>query len=270
MERPRAGGLNATRRRSGAPALVVFALFTLFALVTSACAARGETPAGAIASPSSQTSLPASPSAGSGRSYGLEGHQPLWPFGSVDEARAWQRSYRSGGHAPWHLSADETALAFARYLGLKGVDRVTRRAVTDGEAHIGVGYRSPEGIGTAAVIHLVRIGDGADAPWEVVGTDDKELSLTSPSYGATVGDSPVTVGGSITGVDESLRVAVHQRSSAAPIGVFCCVPAGGSPGRWSAKVPFQGARDSVLTVVVTTGGHVAEVERFAVTGVRTG
>jgi hypothetical protein len=78
------------------------------------------------------------------------------------------------------------------------------------------------------------------------------------------------VGGSVTGVDESLRLAVHQRSSGAPLGVFCCVAAGGTAGTWSAKVPFKDARDEVLTIVVTTGGHVAEVERFAVTGVRKG
>ncbi|MBC6458804.1 hypothetical protein HKK72_12970 [Actinomadura sp. HBU206391] len=254
-------------------------MLALAALAVSACA-RSASPAGAVASPSAATGTavvrspaPSAPSAApsltAGTSYGLGGHQPLWPFGSADEARAWQGTYRAGGHQPWHLSAEDTALAFTRFLGLKGIDRVTRRAVAGGDARVGVGYRGPEGTGTAAVIHLVRLGVGADAPWEVVGTDDKELSLTIPAYGATV-TSPIAVGGSITGVDESLRVAVHQRSSGSAIGVFCCVPAGGTPGRWSAKVPFQGAHDPVLTIVVTTGGHVAEVERFAVTGVRKG
>lgn len=31
---------------------------------------------------------------------------------------------------------------------------------------------------------------------------------------------------------------------------------------------FQAAPGSTLTLVASTGGHVAEVERFAVTGVR--
>jgi hypothetical protein len=219
---------------------------------------------GASSTAASATPPGSSPGAAS---HGLGRFQPLWPFASAEEARAWQRSYRSGGHGPWHLSAEETALAFAGFLGFAEIDRVTSRTVRDGDARIGVGSRGQEGTTTAAVLHLVRVGDGADAPWEVVGTDDRELTLTTPAYGAAV-SSPVAVGGEITGVDESLRLAVHQRSSEAPIGRFCCVPAGGFPGRWSAKVPFQGAGDQVLTIVVSTGGHVAEVERFAVTGVR--
>ncbi|HEY1343392.1 MAG TPA: hypothetical protein VGF54_00225, partial [Streptosporangiaceae bacterium] len=30
-------------------------------------------------------------------------YQPLFPFGSLAEVRAWQASYASGGHQPWHL-----------------------------------------------------------------------------------------------------------------------------------------------------------------------
>jgi hypothetical protein len=253
-------------RRTGGLAL------SLSVLAGSACSPRTGSSAGAapVTSPAGTVAEPAaSPSPAS---YGLGRYQPLWPFGSIDDARAWQRSYRSGGHAPWHLSAEETALAFARYLDLKGIDTVTRRAIGGAEAHIGVGHRSSEGTPTAAVIHLIRLGDGAEAPWEVVGTEDKELTLTTPVYGATISASaPITVGGTVTGVDESLRVAVHQPSSGpSPIGRFCCVSAGGFPGKWSAKVPLRGATDRVLTIVVATGGHVAEVERFAVTGVRTG
>jgi hypothetical protein len=253
MQRPRTGGM----------ALSLAAM--IVSGVVSGCS-------GGLGSSSNAASTP--PSAGPssqppGASHELGRYQPLWPFTSVDEARAWQRSYRSGGHGPWHLSAEETALAFTRYLGFAEIDQVTSRTAAGADAHIGVGSRTTEGTGTAAVVHLIRIGDGADAPWEVVGTDDSELSLTLPAYGAAV-SSPVAVGGRITGVDESLRLAVHQRSSGSPIGRFCCVPAGGFPGRWSARVAFAGASDQVLTIVVSTGGHVAEVERFAVTGVRTG
>ncbi|HEV7930809.1 MAG TPA: hypothetical protein VGP70_00595 [Actinomadura sp.] len=201
--------------------------------------------------------------------HGLGRYQPLWPFGSAAEAGSWQASYRSGGHQPWHLSPDDTALAFSRFLGFTGIDRVTSRTVGSEGAHIGVGPRGTEGPRTAAVLHLIRLGNGADAPWEVVGTDDTQLSITTPAYGATI-SSPVTVGGAVTGVDESLRVAVHQRSSGSPAGVFCCVSAGGFPGRWSARVPFRAGADPVLTIVVSAGGHVADVERFAVTGVRKG
>jgi hypothetical protein len=116
----------------------------------------------------------------------------------------------------------------------------------------------------------VRYGTGPDAPWEVVGTDDTTFSLTTPAYGSLV-RSPMVTGGRISGVDESIRVQVRQPSSAAPLGTSpCCTPAGGNDQPWNVKVSFSGASDPVLTVVASTGGHVADVERFTITAVRTG
>ncbi|GGO16658.1 hypothetical protein GCM10010116_33600 [Microbispora rosea subsp. aerata] len=221
---------------------------------------------GAATVPSGPAATP-SPSAGSpvaGR------YQPLWPFADEKQARDWQESYRSGGHQPWHLDAERTALAFTQgFLGFGGVDRVVERTVNGTHARVSVGVRG-EGGGrpsVAAVIHLVRFGGGPDAPWEVVGTDDTTLSLTAPRYGASV-SSPVTVGGRITGVDESIRVQVRATGSAAPLGEHCCVPAGGEDVPWSATVTFRADPGRTLTLVASTGGHLAEVERFAVTGVR--
>ena len=94
---------------------------------------------GGVSSGASAVPATTSPSPSPGMSYELGRYQPLWPFASVDEAMAWQRGYRAGGHQPWHLSADQSALAFARYLGFPELDRVTSRTVADGEAHIGVG-----------------------------------------------------------------------------------------------------------------------------------
>jgi hypothetical protein len=34
-------------------------------------------------------------------------------------------------------------------------------------------------------------------------------------------------------------------------------------------VAFQGATDPTLTIVASTGGHLQQVERFAIQGVRT-
>jgi hypothetical protein len=270
MEAPRTcgGALRKAKPLTGALGLA------MSVLVASACSGSAG-PAEGAASPPPATRATASasasaPSSAPGTPWTLGRYQPLWPFRSADEVRTWQAAYRSGGHQPWRLSPEETALAFVRHLGFKAIDRVTGRVVGGDDAHIAVGRRGSEGPRPAAVLHLVRLGHGADAPWEVVGTDDKDLTLTIPSYGSAV-SSPVTVGGSVTGVDESLRVAVHQVSSASAIGEFCCVSAGGfpgSPGKWSAKVPFRAGSDPVLVIVVSTGGHVADVERFAVTGVR--
>ncbi|MEN3538143.1 hypothetical protein AAH991_23710 [Microbispora sp. ZYX-F-249] len=236
--------------------------------------ASAATPAPPVSSPASPTTAPsvspaASPSAAAG-SLVAGRYQPLWPFADEGQVREWQESYRSGGHQPWHLDAAQTALSFTRgFLGFKGVDQVIEREVTGAHARVSVGIRAEGGgrPGIAAVIHLVRFGAGAQAPWEVVGTDDTTFSLTTPRYGALV-SSPVKVGGRITGVDERVRVRVRGTGSAGPLGERCCVSAGGDDAPWSTTVTFRAAPGRTLTLVASTGGHVAEVERFAVTGVR--
>ncbi|MFC5801881.1 hypothetical protein [Streptomyces formicae] len=194
----------------------------------------------------------------------------MWPFTTLAQAQAWERAYRSSGHQSWHRDPGRTALSFTRgYLGFTEIDRVSSRTVSGRHARIGVAPTGPES-GTAAVIHLVRFGTGPDAPWEVVGTDDTTFSLTTPAYGSPV-RSPLVTGGRISGVDESIRVQVRQPSSEAPLGTSaCCTPAGGDDQPWNVSVSFSGARDPVLTVIASTGGHVAEVERFTITAVRTG
>jgi hypothetical protein len=198
-------------------------------------------------------------------------YQPLWPFASVSDASAWQRAYRDGGQQPWHLDADETALSFTTgFLGFTEIDRVVSRSIKGNEAWISVGYQSSEGPASiAAVLHLVRIGQGNDAPWEVVGTQDSTLTVERPRYGAKV-SSPITVGGRITGVDESIRIDVRRVGSEQPVGSSCCLPGGGEKQAWSTRVTFRGTATGALTIVASTGGHVQGVERFAITAVRTG
>ncbi|MFI6871789.1 hypothetical protein [Nocardia sp. NPDC050406] len=199
-------------------------------------------------------------------------YQPLWPFATEADAAAWQAAYREGGHQPWHLDAAATALAFTQqYLGYASLDRVVATDLRDGEAWITVGYDYPDddkdtGL-PAAVLHLARLGTGADAPWEVVGTEDRFLTLTTPRYGERI-DSPIAVGGRITGVDESLDIRVHQLGASDPVGEVGQIPAGGTDMPWSASVPISASCPGTLTIAVATGGHVTEVERFAVTGVR--
>ncbi len=199
------------------------------------------------------------------------GYVPLFPFGNLAAVRAWQASYASGGHQPWHLNADQTALAFTQgYLGFSRIDKVAAHTISGGDARVTVGLTLPDGqVNHAAIIHLVKFGSGRYAPWEVVGTEDTTLTLDIPAYGGTAA-SPVAIGGKITGVDESLRAEVHQLGSSSPVGSYCCQPAGGHAAPWSLTVPFHAASGQVITIVVHTGGHVAAVERFAVTGVRAG
>jgi hypothetical protein len=192
----------------------------------------------------------------------------LWPFASVEEAVAWQTSYRAGGHEPWHLDPAQTAVSFTTgFLGFDGIDKVLASTVRGREADVSVGYAT-EGTGraVAAVIRLARLGADLDAPWEVVGTRDGTLSITRPGEGSAA-SSPLTVGGRITGVDESIRVQIRQPSAESLLGESCCVPAGGEATPWQTSVSYTGATDPTLVVVASTGGHLRDVERFAVHGV---
>ena len=207
-------------------------------------------------------------------------HQLLWPFTTIEAAEEWQAS-EAGGSAAWHVDAVETALAFTTgYLGLTEVDQVVDAAVEPASAEVTIGYRGESDRPAAAgVLRLVRLGTGQDAPWEVIGTKDDSLTITEPGYGATV-STPLRVGGRISGVDESIRVRVHAPAQEVPVGEACCVAAGGEDRPWSTTVsltlpstepstePRSGSTAETLTVVATTGGHIADVERFAVTGVR--
>jgi hypothetical protein len=236
--------------------------------IPGATAATSATSATATASTAATTAVGPQP--------GAPASVPLWPFTTVAQARSWQASYRSGGHQPWHLDAAATALGFTRgHLGYTAVDRVTTQRVNGTDAHIGVGWSDPElrsgpAAGTAAVLHLVRLGAGADAPWVVVGSDDTSLTLDHPRYGAVV--PPVhplslQVGGLISGVDESLRVIVLGTSTT-PLARSAPLSSGGTRVPWSTSLSLVAPSGSVLTVAVSTGGHLRTVERFAITAVR--
>jgi hypothetical protein len=217
------------------------------------------------------TPVPTTPSGSATSPSSAFRFTPLWPFGSVAEAIAWQQDTGAGGHQPWRLSAGSTAVAFTRdYLGYTEIDRVTGSTLSGDQAWVGVGYPVPNStkLQTAAVLHLQRIGSGpyATRPWEVVGSRDGDLTLTAPRYGATVGQT-FTVGGRITGVDESLVIKVVSLKGAlytAPQGL----PAGGMRTPWSTAVTLDQARSGIATVAVSTGGHLQGVERFAITAIR--
>jgi hypothetical protein len=192
--------------------------------------------------------------------------QPLWPFRTQDEADAWLAT-ADEGHQPWHAEAEATAQFFTmNYLGFTEIDQIVDSEVRETEAWVHVGYEAEPGVvSTAAVIHLVRFGPSPDAPWEVVGTTDDALTIDTPRYGSPL-SSPLIVGGTITGVDESIEVAVRQVSSPEPLGSDCCVPAGGERAWWETTIDVAGATDPAVTVVAWSGGHVQDVEVFAITG----
>lgn len=249
----------ATRNTSGKPT------HTVTVSVTPSPAAPGS-PSGSPSAPGGSSSTPPS-SAAPAPPFQL-GYQPLYPFATRAGALAWMASYRSGGHQPWHLDAALTAQSFVAWLRFTEIDLITSARFDSLGAHVGVGYRNPNGVAqTAAILHLVRFGPEADAPWEIVGSDDTTFSLETPAYGSRI-SSPVTVGGHITGVDENIRVSVWQLPGSGPLGRSAGIPAGGENQPWSGSVRFTGAAEHTLTIVATTGGHLQAVERFAIQGVR--
>ena len=201
------------------------------------------------------------------------GYPPLLPqFSTLGEAQSWQLAHRVGGQQPWHIDAGATALAFASgWLGFRELDTVTSTTYDRTGAHISIGYKLPTTghLATAAVLHLVRFSP-LDSPWEVVGSEDDlaSFSLEQPSYGSTV-SSPMTVAGHISGVTENIKITVRQLASESPVGQTCCLPAGpvNPPDPWSTSVTFTGS--GVLTIIASTGGHLHQVERFAIQGVHT-
>ena len=195
---------------------------------------------------------------------------PLWPFSNYAQASQWATVDGPAGHSPWHSDAAATALFFTNnYLGFRDLTVITSTTITADEAHIGVGYKDPNGVKrTSAVLHLVRyervLGDKT-AGWEVVGSDDTTFSLESPAYDSTV-TSPVTMGGHITGTDENIHAWVRAATQSAPLADKCCLPAGGQNSVWRVTVTFT-PRSGPITLVASTGGHLIEHERFAIQGV---
>jgi Immunoglobulin-like domain of bacterial spore germination len=191
----------------------------------------------------------------------------LWPFRTQAEADAWL-AQADEGHSPWHADAEATALAFTQgFLGFADIDLVTSRDVRADEAWIGVGFQGEDATVTAAVVHLRRFGPSSDAPWEVVGTRDTDLTLDRPDYGSTV-SSPVVVGGSVTGLEGSLTVSVRQVSAPEPLGGVADLVITPQTSAWDAEIPYAGATDPALTIVVSLRSDAREAARFAITAVR--
>jgi len=206
-------------------------------------------------------STPTSQPAATGPSSG----PMLWPFTDAAGVAAWKAATSPGAADAWHLDAGQTGLHFVRdFLGYAELDRVTSTAGSTTDAVVGVGS-IVEGTkaATAGLLRLTRASD--QDPWEVLGTQDADLTVTVPTSGQTV-TSPLTVSGTITGVDEAIAVALRSPASATVLGQISGIGAGGTQQPWTASVPFTAPSGTTVTIAVSTGGHLQAVERFAVTG----
>jgi hypothetical protein len=195
-------------------------------------------------------------------------YAPIWPFTTYDEARQWQGDVAKSGSQPWHGDAVATATSYVQnVLGFTDltVFRMLGPSGTNG-AHVQVGWVRPDKVVvTAAVLHLVRYGAASGdvlAPWEVVGTDDDTLSLTSPAY-RSAHTSPLTVGGLFTGVDGNLVVSVRDTNGGV-LGTAPGLPAGGEAPPWKEQVSYLSTGRNLCVVVVFAGGALIQHSQFAI------
>jgi hypothetical protein len=193
---------------------------------------------------------------------------PVWPFANYAEARGWQDKVSLSGSQAWHGDAVATARSYVQdVLGFTDLDVFAPLGPSGADGmHVQVGFLDPnKKVRTAAVLHLVRYGPTADdvlAPWEVVGTDDAELGITSPEYGSHQ-TSPLTVGGTFTGVDGNLVASVRDRDGNV-LGQAPGLGAGGQDQPWTERVAYKATGGGVRVVVVFAGGALTKHGLFSI------
>ncbi|MGI8697658.1 MAG: Gmad2 immunoglobulin-like domain-containing protein [Mycobacteriales bacterium] len=175
----------------------------------------------------------------------------IWPFTSLADAQAWQRS----GTGSWHRDAAQTALRFMGFLQAAEVDRVL--ADQPETTSIGTGRKVTLGrkladgtVAAVTVVHLVRLGSGSSAPYAVTVAGAYRLAITAPEIAAPV-RSPLAVEGTITGVDESVRVELRTLGRAAPISAPAAAM-GGTGTPWQTSVSFPAPPSGTATLVART------------------
>ncbi len=195
---------------------------------------------------------PASPSPSGGPMSVGGTSYPIWPYTSLAQAQAAQRS---GGGAAWHRDAAQTALRFMGYLQAPEVDRVManeKETTTVGAGRkVTLGRKMADGtVAAVTVVHLVRLGSGTTAPYAVTVAGAYRLAITAPEIAAPV-RSPLAVRGTITGVDESIRVEVRTPSAGTPISAPTAAM-GGTGKPWQTSVSFTAPSSGTGTLVART------------------
>jgi hypothetical protein len=177
---------------------------------------------------------------------------PIWPYTSLAQAQAAQRS---GNIQSWHREPAQTALRFMGYLQAPEVDKViaTERETTSLGAgrKVSLGRKMADGsIRTVTVVHLVRLGSGSTAPYAVTVAGGYQLAITQPEIAAPV-RSPLLVRGTVLGVDQSVRVEVRIPSVATPISAPAAAM-GGTGKPWQTSVSFVAPASGTGTLVART------------------
>lgn len=193
----------------------------------------------------------------------------LWPFTSPGQVAAWQDSYAVDRSAAWHLNAPQTARAFlTRVLHMPTLRYVMAQRVAGDVANVTLGYRAQNNsILPATTVRLARYGERNPAAWVVTGASAVYVSITSPSPGSSV-RSPLHVTGRVTGVDESVQVAVHSTVATAPLGASFAA-GGGQDTPWAIPLRYATPHESVGFLTAWLPSAVdGTAKQVAVVGVR--
>lgn len=214
--------------------------------------AQGRPPAAQPASPGATPAPSAGPSGNAGPDSSPAGQLPdlvtIWPYPSRREGASRAPADVSSGRLPYLTDARATALHFARdFVGVTGPLEVIRTRGLLAGAGVTLGRRNPNGqLFTVTTIYLVRVAQGADAPYVVVRADAPGLRVTdvrSPGQARVV-----TVSGFVQGVHESVQVRLLDKTGR--------VVAGGYDGAAGAEQPWH--------VVLGSTGRPVPAGRYAV------
>jgi hypothetical protein len=151
----------------------------------------------------------------------------LWPFASHAQTEAWRQD---PSRMPWAGSNLQVAQHFVTdYLRLTGVHVVQSCVSCDVVSIVTAGGQE------VATMTLVREDDGSPRAYSVAGVRvARGFAVTSPAEGGSV-SSPLTVRGTLTGVDENVSTDLLTQSGRT-IGHTSAPAGSGAP--WSAQLSW--------------------------------
>lgn len=215
------------------------------------------------------------------------GHEfePLWPFTSYTQARAWRDQHATEGATAWQYDARQVANHYLHdVLGFRDMNVISYpHAPIRGHIKLDLivmdfGYRSatehPQAVGD---IELGRYGPDRTYPWEVLGAGrtNSGFTFTQPRSAAVVVDE-IRVSGRGAPANAAVHIAVLNRTKRLSTAAFQA----DTDGRWTGVValPPPGTANSagsansrrVITIVASVGQNAAHPTLIAVRGVEVG
>lgn len=140
---------------------------------------------------------------------------PLWPFNTAEQVSAW-RSAGGPSRQPELLDPAATALGFARYLGVDGLQVLDQRAEGIGRA-VTLGRTFPDGkVRGVTVVHLARLSAEAGQPYLVRYAGAYHLQVADLPFAARM-RSPATVSAVVDAGQHTVQFALWTAERSTPL-----------------------------------------------------